>query len=339
VSRFTPTTAVADGELEARIRATLRRHAEDIEPTAPPWSELVERAGAVVVPLPGAELTPAHLRTSRRPGFDEAWVRPVLAAAVALVIALSAAVVVQGRGGGGGSANLADQEPIITEEVARSPVIPAPGEGVFDRLAATPVPGPGTLSDPTIAMDPRELALAYLEEWGLTKTDGFMIDDLPKFEMVPEKSGGQLEAINMWWSVTNDAVGRIEGAVLLRPVDGAPGAWEVTGGFTLNVVSLGGVRRADGLLTFAVSDYLFDPTVQVEVGEEQSSVDRLPTDETSKTYTFKDPAPGKVLTIVVHHIVDGVPVSVTAMALAPDGSDAIVQPIPGATPPPTELTP
>ncbi|HMG40175.1 MAG TPA: hypothetical protein VK611_02565, partial [Acidimicrobiales bacterium] len=73
-------------ELEARIRSTLSARADDIHPSPPAWEDLVERSGAVVVPLrPGdGTLLPAHLSPSRQGRVPRTWLRPFLAAAAAL---------------------------------------------------------------------------------------------------------------------------------------------------------------------------------------------------------------------------------------------------------------
>jgi hypothetical protein len=56
-------TALRNDDLEARIRASLRARADDIDPAPPAWENLVDRAGAVVGPLPprDTDVPPAPL--------------------------------------------------------------------------------------------------------------------------------------------------------------------------------------------------------------------------------------------------------------------------------------
>lgn len=315
MSRFTNSAALADAELEARIRATLQRHAEDIEPHQPPWSELVAQAGAVVLPLHGTELSPAHLKSSRRPRLSGPWVRPTLAAAVALTISLSAAVVIQGRAGD--STGPSDGEEILSEDIPDSPVIVAPGANEFDRATAVPLPLPSRYPVQDIDQDPMLLAMAYLDQWNLSSQPGFQTDPEPKPEIIPTEDGG-LEVYNLWWSVYDeDQVKLTMGAVFVRP-DLVPGKWVVVGAYTKHsFVTLSGVRRAGGKVSFTVNDYLPDPKVQVGINGKVLERDELQLP--SQTYVLEDPAPGQVITIEVQHLIDDAPASITAMALAPAG--------------------
>jgi hypothetical protein len=46
---MTPPTITVDDRLDREIRATLHRHAGDVEPRPPEWDELIERADSVIV--------------------------------------------------------------------------------------------------------------------------------------------------------------------------------------------------------------------------------------------------------------------------------------------------
>lgn len=323
MSRLTHSAALADAELEARIRATLHRHADDIEPHQPPWSELVAQAGAVVLPLHGTELRPAHLKSTRRPFFSGPWVRPTLAAAVALAIALSAAVVIQGRVGDPTTPASDNDEPSSIEDLADGPVIPSPGSIDFDKAAATPLPFVNYVDEGVVWMDdPKEVAAAYLRQVGLDAHGvNFVTDPAAVLETFPTDRG-DIETAQLWWSVRDEAnfdAVLSEGAVFLRRDVLDATQWVVVGAFTQSMVGLSGVRRADGRVSFTVNDYLQDPEVQVGLDGEVLSTDDLRRNIT-KTYTFPDPAPGEVITIEVQHVAGDLPQSITAMALAPAGA-------------------
>ena len=92
---------LSDHDLEVALREMLRRRALDVDPRAPAWRELAQRTDAVVISLrTGAPVDPATERRRRGPGRQ--WFRPVLAAAVALVVAMVGALVVGGSGHGHG---------------------------------------------------------------------------------------------------------------------------------------------------------------------------------------------------------------------------------------------
>ena len=93
----------ADRRLEAELRAMLQRRALDIDPEAPPWRELAQRTGAVVISLrTGYRVDPEPSSTRWRRLVGHQWFRPVLAASVALLVAMAGAIVVRGAGPGNG---------------------------------------------------------------------------------------------------------------------------------------------------------------------------------------------------------------------------------------------
>src|SRR5919106_1838207 len=93
-----------DPELEAELRATLRRRAADVRPNAPHWQDLLDRSSAVVVSLhTGRELDPDalghHTRSGRRGRrghreSDWTWLRPAMFAAACLAVVMAAGVVI-----------------------------------------------------------------------------------------------------------------------------------------------------------------------------------------------------------------------------------------------------
>lgn len=342
MSRFTHSATVADAELEARIRATLRRHAEDIEPHQPLWSELVAQAGAVVLPLHGAELAPAHLRsTGRRPHLAGPWVRPTLAAAVALTIALSAAVVIQGRVGDDPTApgSRGDDEIAVLDPPGGQP-LPVPGDGFYLPETAVSFALAKVVDRPVASDDPTILGEEYVRSTGLYELEaaGYEVQSGPAQPFIAQTPSGTVEVATYWWSVwRGPGDGVTNGGLFLRRNDPVAdnGQWTVVGAYTASgAVVLADVRRAEGLVSFVVMDNMPNPDVKVRVSG--ALVERKPKfDEVGTAdYVLPDPAPGEVIIIEMQHLVDGLPISVTAMALAPAGE----QP-PATAPTSTQMLP
>jgi hypothetical protein len=61
-----------------------------------------------------------------------------------------------------------------------------------------------------------------------------------------------------------------------------------------------------------------DPILVVRVDGKEISRDRLPARDPTKVFTVDDPDPGRTISIEVQHLIGDNPVSITAMALAPD---------------------
>lgn len=340
-------TAVAD-ELESRIRASLQRRAEDIDPTPPAWNDLLSRSGAVVVPLrPGTSGTasgasgraddtgdtyvPRFTTPSTAP-FRRQWLRPVLAAAVALAVALSAAMVV--TSGGGDGSTPADGETVV-RDVPDTPVIPSPGGGDFKPALATAFPPIDQGAVPMVGGDPTQTAVEYLEAWDLDEVRlgqaGFDLVVSPADQLPAEPPG----TLTVWWSVTRRADQRefAEGAVFVRAVDGEPPV--VVGAYTHHgVMPLSGVRRGGGGISFDVVDYMEDPEVRVWLDGSAVFEGEMDQGDPSVQVSVDDPAPSEVVTILVQHVVDGQPVAIVAMALEP-----VADPPPPPTDPPATFAP
>jgi hypothetical protein len=308
-------------ELEARIRAALRRQAEEVEPSAAPaWPELIEGSGAVVVSLRSSDARPA---LSHR-GPERPWLRPALTAAAVLVIVLGVSMVVQYRSGG-------DDPPAAGHQAgaaraATGPVIPYPGDSQFDRVNAAPLEfGPQAFAAPK-AGDPSTVAKTFLESRGLGEGGGreVFVDDAKKVQVEPATNadGNEVFTANVWWSVRHrpydaiaDAVA--QGSVFLRGTKSLDGiVWAPVGAFTQGTVGLTGVRRGGGSVSFSVHDYLGDPLVRVRLGGKEVVHESL--DDTDKHYTLEDPAPDSTLTVELEHLIDGDAVSITMMAIDPE---------------------
>lgn len=327
-------------ELETRIRSTLRARADDIDPSPPAWEDLVERSGAVVVPLrPGdGTLLPAHLSPSHQGRTPRPWLRPFLAAAAALAVVLGATVLVETRGGNSGD-NPGDNGLTIVRQVPDTPVIPSPLSEDFAQATATAFPAEPGVPTAVTGDDPEALAASYLSEVGIDNEQlarsGFeRWTDPPTFETVATATGS-VETARVWWSIRQQSDTRFPvtiGPVYMRRNEG--GLWVVVGAGTSNNMSLSGVRRAERGVWLTVGDYLENPYVQVRVGGEVVYEGELG-DDYSQTFSPPDPAPGKVITIEVQHLEDGQPVSITAMALAPAEADPVptTATIPPTTPP------
>jgi len=318
-----PAWAMTDEELETRIRASLRRHADEVDTRPPAWHDLVERSGAVVVPLRAgiSAEAPSPLRpgpAGRRP--PRQWVRPALAAAATLAVVLTATMLVERGEDGDGTP--ADGEP-TTRDAPDGPVIPSPGSLDFDRAGVPALPD-GPRAEVLVTGDPVEVARDYLVGRGLD-TDGreLRLDEEAGYEMAPIGDGRLVEIALVWWTVRDEPdIGArpvAQGQVLLRDPDLDPVSrrWEIVGAFTSTDAGITGVRRAEGVLSFGLYDYLDKPTVQVRAGGVPVFEGRLQNDGSTQNVVVDDPAPGKVITIEVQHLVDGQPVSITAMALAP----------------------
>lgn len=320
---------MSEHALEQRVRATLHRRASDIDVDPPPWEELVGRASGVVVPLHPTTMVdpPAHLRPSRH-RLPRVSLRPALATAAALLLALGAAAVVGSRDGSGtGNTPADDGNTAVVLEVPDTAVISSPGSTDFVARAATPLPvDTSSVQEIDPTADPQTLADVYVRNTGLggsaTEDDGFELQVDP-FKTEPADQVDPLDG-SVWWSVWDRSGTRLTiGAVFVRVVD--PGAayrtWEVVGAFTssqsaLGSMSLGGVRRAGGVLAFDVGAYFPDRHAKVLVDGFEVHDGRIPNG--LEPFAIEDPAPDQVVTIQVQHLKDGVPVSITAMAVAPE---------------------
>jgi hypothetical protein len=317
---------VPDPRLEAELKAMLQRRALDVDPEPPPWRELAQRNGAVVISLrTGSPLDADEVRQRRRPGRQ--WFRPVLAAAVTLALVMAAALLV---GGGGGHQD---------DDTADGPIdVPAAGNRDFAASEATAFYPPLTVDqrlpvDDWIT-DPQTAARSYLAEVGLPVDDArFRIGD-PASEFAPasDKDDVPIETATVAWSVRPDGQpderAITSGSVFLRNTEqGGRNTWLVVGVMTTNL-RLDEIQRGDDLLTFVVDRSAdvsgIDGPARVLVDGEE--VDEVALGEFATVRVHK-PADQDVI-LQVEHVSDGKVLSVTATAVPsiPALTGAIVGP-------------
>lgn len=322
MSRFTLSAALPDEELEARIRATLRRHADDIEPTQPPWSELIAQAGAVVLPLHGTELSPAHLRSRRGPHLTGPWVRPVLAAAVALCLAMTGALIVQRTDGGEEPAAPASDG----DEVPNGPTIPVPGGSYFRAAEATPFALSRETAGRFVGADPSALGEQYLVDHGLPDSGYDFVFAPPGPSEFTETPAGLVEWTTVWWSlwprsatvdgqeIINQETGKVSnGAVYLRREP--EGLWTIVGAYTQSGISVTNIRRADGVVSFEAINDIRGASLKVRLDGTEHFLEG-----NDPKPVFSDPAPDEVILLEVTAEAEGAQFAVTALALAAAGA-------------------
>ena len=325
---------MSEHAIEERVRAALHRRAADIDVEPPPWEDVVGRAGGVVIPLRPTDTgpAPAHLRPARRRRLPRVSPRPALATAAALLLVLGAAVVVDGRlgpgpdgeeDGGETAANDTADDVETRLEVPDTPTIPSPGGADFAPLLATAMPvDTASIHEVDATTDPRVLAEVYLREVGLA--GGSLVDSGYLLQVDPFKTDppDQVDPQEgtVWWSVQDEYGTRLtDGGVFLRRAFASTALprWEIVGAYTAgSIMSLSGVRRGDGVLAFTVGDYFVEPVTRVLVNGVEAHDDPLPAG--TKSFTLADPAPDQVVTVQVQHLDAGIPVSITAMAIAPE---------------------
>jgi len=327
------TAPLPDQLLEEEIRAMLQRRAQDVDPTPPPWRELAQRNGAVVISLrTGNPVDPESSRWRRRPGRQ--WVRGVVAAAVALIVAMVGALVVQGSGTG--TSDSADGPEVLE--------VPAAGNTDFDPAQATPLFPVTDDESPDIAVhelsDPVVTTQEYLRSVGFPVGEDWMVIDSSETRQSSdsEQGGPPVQIATVGWSLhakeMPEKPAMSTGVVFLRnPERAARDTWLVVGVLTFDL-RLTDVRRDGDELSFVVDRSAETETFQTD--EATVSVDGQPIGEVGyhDVRPFSVPSPaGAVAIIKLQHVIDGEPWSITSTAV-PALPGAPVVP-PEVTPPPT----
>jgi hypothetical protein len=339
---------IPDPRLEDEIKAMLRRRALDIDPEPPSWRELAQRNGAVVISLrTGTPVDPDSDEAGRRKGRPgRQWFRPVLAAAITLVLVMAAALLVGSAGPSG-------------DDVAQGPIdVPAAGNRDFlpsDAAAFFPaVPGGERLPAEDWITDPSDAARAYLAQVGLPVDEArFRIEDAVRQSVVDaDDRRSVVETANVSWSVRPDADPNdrpiTNGVVFLRNTEqGGRNTWLVVGVMTVNL-RLDDIKRGENVLTFEVdrtadASGLTDPARVLVDG---MPVEQVGVGEVRVIEVHRPPDEGVLLQ--VEHVLDGRVVSVTATAVpsidiltgAVDGPKIVVpERNPAATVPPIPAEP
>jgi hypothetical protein len=329
------TAPLPDQLLEEEIRAMLHRRAQDVDPQPPPWREIAQRNGAVVISLrTGNPVDPESTRGRRRPGRQ--WFRGVLAAAVALLVAMVGALLVQGSGPNNGDS--ADGPETLD--------VPSAGQGDFDPARATPL-FPVT-SDDAITALPQETYLSsatatteeFLTKVGLPVHEGtgeVIVSD-ERRQSSANDDEDPIQTATVAWSVRAEGLPEnpplAQGTVWLRnPELGARDTWLVVGVSTLKLW-LTDIRREGDVLSFTV-----DRTNDVETFPQAAvTINDVPvgTVGIGKAVPFEVQYPaGQVAIISVQHLEDGVPQSITSTAVPADprGSLELPDEIPVPTTP------
>jgi hypothetical protein len=315
---------VPDERLEAELRAMLHRRALDMNPDPPAWRDLAQRNGAVVISLQtGAPVDPGTAPGRRGPGRQ--WFRPVLAAAVALVVAMVSALVVGGSGPGHG--DTADGPEAID--------VPAAGQRSFDPARATPLfpvtddaspdlPPGEWLSDPTKA------ASEYLDVVGLPVGQDWLVIDPAVKDVQGRGDAPPIQTANVAWSIHAERRADLpllaEGTVFLRNAErGGRNTWFVVGVSTRKLW-LSDIHRDGDLLSFDVDRTTDDAKIFPQPAA--ISVDGVIVGSVEaggiQQVRVQRPA-GQVVVIQVQHMVDGVPWSITSTAVPalPGGTIAV----------------
>jgi hypothetical protein len=330
------TAPLPDQLLEEEIRAMLQRRAQDVNPQLPSWRELAQRNGAVVISLrTGAPVTTDADRRRRR--LSRQWFRPVLAAAVALIVAMVGAVLVQGSGPPGGDA--ADgPEPLD---------VPSAGQDAFDPTQATPL-FPVTSDDASTDI-PRDAYLSnatetaerFLANVGLPVDAGTgeVIVDNETRQSTDNGDEPPIQTATVAWSLRAEGMPDnpplAEGTVWLRnPGRGGRDTWLVVGVSTLKLW-LTDIRRDGDRLSFTVdrsTDVETYPEAQVTVNNEPvGSV------EVGEAVPFDMAYPSGVVAIIrVQHVEAGLPMSITSTAVPADPNGSLQ--LPDAPPPTTSAS-
>lgn len=214
-------------DLEAELRAMLRRRADDVSPDAPPWPELIRRSESVVVSLQTGKPVSPLRKTRRR--VRAGWRQPsfvALAAAVMTIVGVW----------------LLERTTSDTTEVSDLPartLVPAPGDDGFDPATA-PVVFTSDLPDPL------EAAKQYLASAGIPATGA----EGATFQVL--SNDGRIAVVE-WTRLEQGSTEPLKGTVVLRNLAAgtATGRWAVVGAVA-DGVELDDVRY-DGLhLAFTV---------------------------------------------------------------------------------------
>jgi hypothetical protein len=320
---------VPDQRLEAELRAMLQRRALDMNPDPPAWRDLAQRTGAVVISLQtGAPVDPDTARGRR--GHGRQWFRPVLAAAVALVVAMVSALVVGGSGPGHG--DTADGPEAID--------VPAAGQRSFDPARATPLFPVTDDASPDLPPsewlgDATKAASEYLDVMGLPVGQDWLVIDPAVKDVQGNGDAPPIQTANVAWSIHADRRADLpllaEGTVFLRNAErGGRNTWFVVGVSTRKLW-LSDIHRDGDLLSFDVDRTSDGPNFPqaAAISVDGVIVGSVDTGEIQQIRVQR-PA-GQVAVIQVQHMVDGVPWSITSTAVPALPGGAIA--VPDAEPP------
>lgn len=337
---------IPDDELELEVRALLRRHSHDVDPNLPTWPDLIRDQGAVVVSLrTGQPLHARPKRLRRHPG----WIRPMLAAAACLAVAMAAGVVI-GRSGSGSHSNRSDHaDGTAAQQNEASPQV-AVGDDSFDPATAAvvfPATDETTLREEVAARgpgalqgmgSPEDATRTYLSSIGMDASNDDVIWTEVKEETRKTSTGANgeaVETIRVWWSVrdpwtidpSNDlplkiSIGYVELRNLVEDLVEGPGdeAWVVVGAQTTGL-ALTDLSRSGDDATFTVLVLpdnfvnLTSPQVVARVNDEQVLNEAL-TGSRAATLSGR---PGADQTVRIRALItqEGGVVGITESALAP----------------------
>lgn len=266
---MSPSSTATDDELHTEIRATLHRHAGDVEPDPPDWQELVQRPRPVVVSLrTGASSGPDIGGASPR------WARPAVAAAAALVVLLAAVALANdspthrtGPFREGQPAQRSTSPPPTTGGPLTSPVIPAPGDADFDPGTGHVYPVDGVPDGPDATpddyadqADPRTLTLRYLQDRLGVPESSLQVGEP---NVIPSPTPDDINtgpSATVRWASRDESTGSTtaQGTVHLYQYNSDTGpVWNVAGS-TTDGVRLTDVRRDLTRLSFVI-DRRADP--------------------------------------------------------------------------------
>jgi hypothetical protein len=320
--------------LEEEIRAMLQRRAQDVDPQPPPWREIAQRNGAVVISLRTGNPVDPESRHGRR-RYGRQWFQGGVAAVVALVVAMVGALVVQGSGPG--HSDQADGPEAID--------VPSAGQTDFDPARATPLfpvtddtsndmPPDWWLSDPTAAAE------EYMRSVRLpVGKSNLVVDKAVRQSSVVVEGEPPVQTATVAWSLHADGMTEhplSEGTVWLRnPERGARDTWLVVG-MNTRTLWITDIRREGNELSFTVDrsteteTYRSDPA---EVRIDGQVITRIGYRE-SRDITVTSPA-GAVAIIELQITIDGEPWSITSTAVpAIDGATTT---LPDSAPVPTTV--
>jgi hypothetical protein len=323
-----------DHHLEAEIRAMLQRRAQDVRPAPPPWRELAQRNGAVVISLrTGAAVDRDAARRRRRPSRQ--WFRGAVAAALALIVAMVGALLVQGSDPAGDTADR--PEPLDVPSAGQADFDPARATPLFPVTddASTAIPSDDDLGDPTATAE------AYLGSVRLPVGEEMLVvDEADRQSGVLDEGAPPVRTATVGWRL--HARGMTEhplsqGTVWLRTAErGGRETWLVVGVSTRTLL-ITDIRRHGQELTFTVDrtteteTFRPDPAEVSVNGEVVAEVGY----REARAITVPSPA-GEVAVISLQIMDDGEPWSITSTAVpaVPGGATTL----PDLAPVPSTVT-
>lgn len=313
---MTPPTAI-DDRLDRELRATLRRHAGDVDPQPPGWDELIGGPDPVVRPLRRGDGPETGRRRVRR-----RWARPAMAAAALLAVVVTAAVLADtspdARTGPDGEGQFASPPP---EPPLTSPVIPAPGDADFDPAAANAVYPVDHIQDPgrdagaddyADRDDPRALATQYLAG-RLGVAEPSLEVGQPAITPGPSGDVNVGATATVRWASRDGAGGgaTAQGTVFLHEYPSSAGRVWAVAGATTDGLRLTDVRRDETRTSFMIDrreDPRGDPvavSVTTGAGARPGVVPVPGGEQVSDRAWLVDVQPGGQLTVTVPVAGDG----------------------------------